>query len=251
MPTAEHILLESEEREVPALQTARRIHARLRLRGGLWRRPVVLTLFDDFYLSVRRESAQSAASQFVLDLRFVDPALRCSQHIAWRWMAAAVTLLALGVIAALEVGESASPWWQDQWLPVSAVLLGVATGLACVAIYRTTETLTVLSAYGRVTLLEHTGDLGSFRVFRRLRPLLDSHLRAALAARRRRRGEHLRDEMREHYRLRCAGALSQPEYEAAKRRILATHDPPPVAGLAGNTVWSVSPVQQAATTAGS
>ena len=32
--------------------------------------------------------------------------------------------------------------------------------------------------------------------------------------------------MREHFRLKEAGALTEAEYEAAKRRILATHDPP-------------------------
>jgi hypothetical protein len=37
------------------------------------------------------------------------------------------------------------------------------------------------------------------------------------------RSEHLRDEMREHFRLRESGVLSVEEYEASKARILAEH----------------------------
>ncbi|HEU0224210.1 MAG TPA: hypothetical protein VFR29_02125 [Steroidobacteraceae bacterium] len=225
MPSAEHILLESDEREIPALQTARRIHARVRLRGGLWRRPVELALYEFFYLSVRREGPRSAVSQHVLDLRFVDPELQFTRHIAWRWMAVAMALFALGAGAALEIGGTVSPWWRDEWLPLSAGLLGAASCVMLAAVYRTTETLTLLSAHGRVPLLVHTGGPGSFRAFRRCRPLFDAHLRAAMNARRRRHAEHLRDEMREHHRLRCAGALSEPEYQSAKQRILASFRP--------------------------
>jgi hypothetical protein len=53
-------------------------------------------------------------------------------------------------------------------------------------------------------------------------PRLEAHLRIA-GARRRAGADHLRDEMREHFRLKEAGALTEKEYEAAKRKILATH----------------------------
>jgi hypothetical protein len=54
---------------------------------------------------------------------------------------------------------------------------------------------------------------------------LAAHIRIAIAARRSSRVEHLRDEMREHFRLKEAGVLPNEEYEACKRRILAKHDP--------------------------
>ena len=44
-----------------------------------------------------------------------------------------------------------------------------------------------------------------------------------MAARRRSRAAHLRDEMREHFRLKEIGTLSVEEYEAAKVRILHQH----------------------------
>jgi hypothetical protein len=52
-----------------------------------------------------------------------------------------------------------------------------------------------------------------------------AHIRLAAAARRPTKGEHLRDEMREHQRLRELGVLSVSDYEQSKARILGQHAP--------------------------
>jgi hypothetical protein len=52
---------------------------------------------------------------------------------------------------------------------------------------------------------------------------LGAHVRLAAAARRSTRVEHLRDELREHYRLKEAGVLAGETYDAGKARILAQH----------------------------
>lgn len=52
---------------------------------------------------------------------------------------------------------------------------------------------------------------------------LAAHIRIAVAARRFSRVAHLRDEMREHFRLKEAGVLAGDEYEASKMRILGAH----------------------------
>src|SRR6266853_4465094 len=71
MPTTEHILLESDFREVPDLQDARTVHARLEFRSRLRRRVLQLEIIDYYYLSVRSHS-HSILLEYVLDLRFVD-----------------------------------------------------------------------------------------------------------------------------------------------------------------------------------
>jgi hypothetical protein len=213
MADAEHILLESDERVVPTLQTARRIHARLELRGGPWRRTTQLALIDGFYLAVRTVRAKSVIARYVVDLRFADPAPRLERRVAWRSLAAAAACLALGVFFAASG---------------SVVAIALFGGAACAlfaAFHLTTETLTLFSAHGRARLVAHTGRVGTFRAFRQFRARLEAHLRIALDARRGSRALHLRDEMREHFRLRGAGALTEAEYEGAKRRILATHGP--------------------------
>jgi hypothetical protein len=225
MAGVEHILLESDERVVPTLETARTVHARMVLHGGPWRRSLDLALIDYLYLSVRTARAKSVDSRYVVDLRFVDAVPRLKRQVAWRWIAAGVALLALGIMGVRHVAASPAPWWRHEWLPATAVMFGLAASALVAAFHLTTETLTLYSAHGRAKLVAHIGSLGTFRALRGFLPRLDAHLRVAIAARRRSRAAHLRDEMREHFRLRSAGALTEAEYEAAKRRILATHDP--------------------------
>jgi hypothetical protein len=55
---------------------------------------------------------------------------------------------------------------------------------------------------------------------------LSQYHSAASAARRRTKAEHLRDEMREHLRLKEIGVLPAAEYVTAKVRILDQHSPP-------------------------
>jgi hypothetical protein len=225
MADAEHIFLESDESVVPTLETARRIHARLVLHGSLWRRSIELALIDHIYLSVRTARAKSVDARYVVDLRFVDPAPRLKRRLAWSLIAASVAFFALGIFGARSVAASTVPWWRHEWLAATAVLFSLAGGALFAAIRLTTETLTLVSAHGRAKLVAHTGGLGTFRTLHQFLPRLQAHLRIAVGARHGTRAEQLRDEMREHFRLRNAGALTEAEYESAKRRILAMHDP--------------------------
>ena len=162
MRATEHILLESDERKVPALRTARKVHSRLRIQSKVRRRACELALIDYYYLSVRTWRSRRPVSQHVLDLRFVDPALRLSRHVARRSMIASAALAALAVVLAWWIGASSTPWWQHEWLPVLGGLSGLAVCAALVSLCRTTETLTLFSVCGRARLLELTGGGGSF-----------------------------------------------------------------------------------------
>jgi hypothetical protein len=86
-----------------------------------------------------------------------------------------------------------------------------------------TETLCVFSVHGRANLLKLTGGLGTFRSVRSFTRKLEAHIDIAGAARRSSLGQHLRDEMREHFRLHEAGVLSNEAYDDSKKRILAGH----------------------------
>jgi hypothetical protein len=222
MDTTEHILLETDEREVPARETARRIHARVIVRDAR-RRSVELALIEYYYLSVRIMRAGSVVARYVLDLRFVDPVPRRTRQLAWRWLAAGAAFLALAAAGARMVSTSPAPWWRHEWLAATVVLFGLALCATFAAFHLSRETLTLISAHGRARLLAHAGGLGTFRALRQFMPRLVTHLEVAYRARRSSQAKQLRDEMREHFRLRNAGAISEAEYESAKRRILATH----------------------------
>jgi hypothetical protein len=223
MRAAEHILLESDERNVPELRRARKVHARLQVRSRVHRRSIELDLIDYYYLSVRVERPGRSVSQYVLDLRFVDPALHLSRHIAWRWMMAAAVLATLAAGLASWIRASSTAWWEHEWLPAFGALAGLAVCAALTSWYRTNRTLALFSVNGRARLFELTGGIGTFSAIRRFSRALAAHVQIAIRARRSMRGAHLRDEMREHLRLREAGVLSEQDYEASKRRILARH----------------------------
>jgi hypothetical protein len=224
MRAAEHVLLESSDApEVPELRSARKVHARHAARSRLRRSKLDLVLFDYCYLSVSTQRWRRNATRHVLDLRFVDPTPRLARHIAWRWIMASTLLGTIGLLLALFISKSLDPWWRHAALPACFAAFGLALGAVLVSACRTTETLTLHSVHGRARLLEYTGSLGTFRGMRAFIPLLKGHLRHAVAARRRSLADHLRDEMREHSRLRALGVLADADYEVAKRRILATH----------------------------
>jgi hypothetical protein len=221
MPNTEHILLESDLRQVPELRDARTVHASIEFRSRLRRRVLQLEIIDYYYLSVRSHS-RTVPLEYVLDLRFVDVPRRL-RHIAWRWITFSLLFLALASGIASRIDASATPWWQHYWLPLCATVILVWAFATLMSVYRTTETLSLFSIHGAARLLECIGGLGTLRIFRHFMVKLAAHIRLAAGARRHTKAEHLRDEMREHLRLKEIGVLSAAEYEKAKLRILGEH----------------------------
>jgi hypothetical protein len=223
MLTTEHILLESDLREVPDLQNAREVHAATTFRSRLRRRVVQLEIIDYYYLSVRSRS-RAGGLDYVLDLRFAHSPPQLSRRIAWRWVGLSVLLIAaLATAITARTSPASTPWWQHHWLAVCAALLWGWLLATLAAAYRTTETLRLLSTFGAARLLELTGGVGTFRTLRHFAAKLAAHLQIAASARRATKAEHLRDEMREHLRLKELGVLTVEEYEASKVRILEQH----------------------------
>jgi hypothetical protein len=224
LPTIEHIHLESDVRKVPEPGRARKIHAAFQYYGSLRRRRLELEIIDYYYLVVRTGRTGSLR-EYVLDLRFIDRSLGLTKHFPWRCMALTLALAMAAAFSAWHIGSSPAPWWQHKWLPMCATIFALTACASLVCAWRTTETVALRSVYGRATLLEYTGGLGTLRMAHQFTHKLAAHIQLAIAARRLSEMEHLRDEMREHFRLKEAGVLSQEQYEASKGRILARHAP--------------------------
>jgi hypothetical protein len=221
MPQSEHILLESEvwEVKVPHPRASRKVHARIDVKARLRRRALRLEIIDYYYLMVRLHRSRSVLAEYVVDLRFVDPSVRLSRHIASRWLLVTLGLMALAIGIAFRIDDSAVP---GTWLAACATVSVMAVGAALVFLYRTTETVTVYSAHGRAKLLEFTSGLGAMRAVRPFLIKLGAHIKLSAAARRPSISHHLRDEMREHFRLRETGVLRRGVRDQ-QRRILAEH----------------------------
>jgi hypothetical protein len=222
LQSTEHILLESDVREVPKLGHARKVHATLHCYSKLHRRGLELAIIDYYYLAVR-SGRVSCRREYVLDLRFIDQALGLTKYVPWRYMTATLVLAMIAVFGAWRISSSTVPWWHHGWLPMCAASFALTVCSCLVCAWRMTETLALYSIHGRATLLKYTGGLGTLRAARQFTHKLAAHIQVAIAARRPSNALHLRDEMREHFRLKEAGVLSQQQYEESKTRILAQH----------------------------
>lgn len=222
--TSEHILLESDAREVPERDRARITHAVWQCRSRLRLHRLELAIIDYYYLAVRTRRSRSVR-EYVIDLRHVDRSIGATRHIAWKSI---LVTLAIAGAALFSLRQVLSPtallWWPHPVLLCASTLgLTVCAGLVCA--WRTTETVSLRSLHGGVTLLEFTGGVGTLRSSRKFARKLTAHMQLAVADRKSSRAEHLRDEMREHFRLKEAGVLSEEQYEGSKARILAQHAP--------------------------
>lgn len=224
MQAAEHIVLESDEREIPQLRARRREHASLQCRSRLQRGSLDLSIIDYYYLGVRMAQRAAAPKEYVLDLRFVDPSFALTRHIPWRciWVAIALTAAAAGWVMWWYAAEAVLRERHLAALIAAALLAGTALAYRVVAA-RLVETVTLYSVHGRAAVLTYRGGAGTLRRARPFLRKLAAHVQLAAAARRSSMAAHLRDELREHYRLKEVGVLAVESYAACKMRILARH----------------------------
>lgn len=181
-----------------------------------------LSILENYYLRVRIVGPRNGARDYQLDLRFVNPAPMRVRRIprAWLLVAGGLTTAGLGALAATWPALASVLGWG-----MVAGLIAATTGAvaAYVCLRWTEESLQLRSLHGAATLVSVTGRLGSTRRHQEIFAELARHAIAARLARPQDKPQLLRDEMREHYRLRQLGVLGDDAYEAAKAAILAAH----------------------------
>lgn len=231
---AEHISLEtrgeylSDDQVEGLLNTRKRALRKVRcdyalaskLRGCVTK----LALLEDHFLSVQMVRLDSEPKKYEFDLRFANAKPVIVRHIAWFWMAIGISLASLGAAALWLLWPQTPADWIDP-VPLTALAAFLAAaGSVVMFLRRTTESLEFCSVHGQVTLVSVTGAIGSTHDGKRFFIELIKSIGAAKAARPQPAHQFLRDEMREHHRLRELGALTEAQYEASKSRILAAHE---------------------------
>lgn len=223
----EHVLLESDDVEdagVPGFGDAGKVQAQLHLHSRIRAARLSMRVFDYRYLAVRTQRRWSSPGEFVLDLRFIDPAPLHARQVPVRWWQVTAGLVLLCALAAGYLAASPSNWWQNDWVPEIAALYCVTACIALISSYLTTQTWVLQSRHGHARLVVFVGGVGTFRALRAFEAKLAAHVRHAIAARGQTKAQHLRSEMREHQRLRDLGVLAAADYEDSKLRILRSHD---------------------------
>ena len=222
----EHIYLASEDQDVVPNVTNQRFEQTSRIKG-ISRQ---LTVFNESYLSIREQRFRAKPTEHWIHLAFLDPKPTKVRRLAWRWL-----LGALGT-ASVSAGLFALAWLvktplvqQLAW--PAAVLTAAGALIACLLfLHRSEEKFVYYSRHGRSGLLELMSTAPSGRQVRRFMEELAKRIDRARQQAWRSKSEYLRDELREHTRLKKEGILPVHEFDKIMARILSHHEEGPAPG---------------------
>lgn len=223
-PRSEHISLESSaDPAIPARPPHRKARCSFTLKSSLRGCCTEVSVLEDHYLCVRSERWRQPQRKYVFDLRFVNPQPVRVRRIAWACLGVAIAMSMLTAATCWWALSSAAAPWSHPGTPLAAA--GAIGTVAAILLFlrRTTEALEFTSVHGCATLVSILGGIGSAKSGKRFFIETIKSIHAAKLARPQPKQHFLRDEMREHHRLRELNVLTQADYEASKQRILAAH----------------------------
>lgn len=214
----EHICLASDEVEEAEEVVPTTMEAVLEQTCGKRRRRLVL--FNGSILGVSTSGPRSKAGEYNLKLAYVDAApVRHVARVYWAIFAATAVPGAALLAAQSMVGIALDP----AWLAADALLLAAALWSLAVALHRYFDRLVFLTRHGRVRVLEISRSRPDRRLPRAFIDRLKKAIRQAQLKCPPVQSHYLRDEMREHRRLREQGVMQAEKFELAKALILRAH----------------------------
>ena len=221
---AEHIHIEAEPGTVaaPAPSRRRKVRSTYVLKSRLRGCETEVSILEDHFAAVRTVRPDAQERKYEVDLRFANPKPLLVRTISWFWLSLAACMVLLAAGGLLATWTDAGRWSSPIFL-AALVLLLASAGATILFLRRTVESLEFVSMHGGATLISAVGGIGSARTGKRFFVELIKSINAAKAERRQERPQLLRDEMREHHRLRELGVLSEQQYQQSQARILASH----------------------------
>lgn len=220
----EHIHIEAEPGSVaaPTPHRLRKVRTSYVLKSRLRGCETEVSILEDHYVTVRTVRPDAHARKYEFDLRFANPKPLRVRSISWFWLTLAGSMIALAAGGLWATWTDAGRWSNAIFL-TALVTLFASGGALIMFLRRTVESLEFISMHGGATLVSVVGGIGSARAGKRFFIDLIKSINAAKAARPQDRPQFLRDEMREHHRLRELGVLTDQQYEQSKARILSSH----------------------------
>jgi hypothetical protein len=218
----EHIYIASDENE-PAAARARTVRERHSVANPLRRCRTDLTLYAEGGLKVVEQRGSKPGEAYLLDLQYLDPVPQTTQVVARR---AVRTALVLAGGAALGFALASVRVAPEITAAAGFVAAGAALCAALAALRGSYERIVFVTRHGRAAVLTLRAGLGSIRRTRAVVPALAHAIEAAADRIGTDTSAFLRAEMREHYRLRADGVLSNDECADSTGRILAQFDVP-------------------------
>ena len=219
---SEHISLESdlsETRAQPKLDRPLSTYDLNKSGRGVTSR---VSILPDHFVLIETQRRSSVVRDTV-DLRFVDPRPVGIRKVARRSLIAGLIMTALTVLAGAAYAMWPSVGQQFGGLLTPIALGALAIGCFLTCYYLTSEALLFVSMHGRARVIVIAGRLGTMRRAHQCAADIVAHIKVAHRKFQQARPTQLRDEMREHSRLRDQGTITDQQYDEAKKRILQSH----------------------------
>lgn len=190
-----------------------------KLRG----RRTTVQLYAEGWADIEVERRGCQSSHHRIDLRYLDAVPETHRHHPVRLLKATAILAGLTGIFVL---PAVFGWLASITVPAAIVGTLITMATAFVAFYLSHEKIVFKTLHGRADAIRFGAGLGTIRRFRKLLPTLIEAIADAIETMHGETTVYLRAEMREHYRLRNDGILSDEECAASTGRILSEFDGP-------------------------
>lgn len=228
---AEHCVLEDVTMEHPALpdeladgrSESREMLDRTEIRDRMRGRRTVVRIYSNGWIQVKSERRGRKVFDHRIDLQYLDPVPEITAHYPWR------LLKASGILAGVSLLFGLPAWfgWLSRFTIPAAALSVSATIIALLwTVYLSHEKIHFQTLHGRANAIRFGAGLGTIRRFHKLLPKIVGAIADAAESVQDETVVYLRSEMREHYRLRNDGVLSDTECAASTGRILGEFDGP-------------------------
>lgn len=224
---AEHFVLESEP-EAPSHDTSRpptagTIGAKFDIKDSARKHVTRFVLYEEGVLDFNETRRGKLVKAHRLMLRYLDPVPTIDTHNATR-----IYKVALGLAGAAAIGLLLAQFeaLAAYALPGAAATAAAAVGTALIGAYLSHQRIVFQTLHGRSPALRLHAGFGVQRRYHAILPALSEAIEAAADDIGSDTAVFLRQEMREHYRLRGAGVLTPQDCDTGTSRILQQFDGP-------------------------
>ncbi len=216
--TTEHISLGEDFAVLAGAEEPEKITERFEIRNRTCGKRAELILYEEGYLRVREWQRKKRVRDYLLSLRFIGTETTVTRELPMRVLQVAGGFAGLGALSSLIAWLST---WDAFFVP--AAVAGFAGAILCsmLFLYLAHEKTMFSTASGDAVALTLRGTADSFKRCRAMVPKIRRAIEAAQAKNVQSRSDYLRQEMREHYRLREFGVIDQDVCSDATRKILS------------------------------
>jgi hypothetical protein len=216
---AEHICLEDDSPETASSAISEIVEYRLQLKRRTHGSEQNIPIYDSGRIEVDFSQRKAEPCCYRIDAHNLDASPLVVRHVArGTLITALVTGAASTLLLALPLWFTPFGAWQS---PVGILLATMGLFALLLGVYRTGETVSFASLHGRVPIITVHGGIRCHKYCATLSEVLGTVTAAV-------RNETdvanlLRNEMREHHRLKVEGVIEDQDFETAKLRILSAH----------------------------